>query len=249
MLGSNSPFLEELAFRKEKLPSMDRLRIAIDGPAGAGKSTVARWIARRMGYIYLDTGAMYRALAVTAVERKIPLDDGEALGKMARGLDMRVADDEGVFRVWVDDIEVTQSLRGPDTDRAVKFLAMHRPVREVLVAIQQRLASRGGVVMEGRDITSVVLPDAEVKIFLTASVRERARRRWQELHCAGIRVPWEEVLEELIARDQKDHEREWGRLVLVPDAVVVDTTGKTLDQACLEIAEICEAKLKCGTGR
>lgn len=241
--------MEELARHKEKLPGMDRLRIAIDGPAGAGKSTVARWLARRMGYIYLDTGAMYRALAVTAVERHIPLDDGEALGRMARGLNIRVADDEGVFRVWVDDLELTGSLRGPDTDRAVKFLAMHRPVREVLVAIQQRLASSGGVVMEGRDITSVVLPDAEVKIFLTAKVRERARRRWQELQCAGVRISWDEVLQELIARDRKDHERDWGRLVLVPDAVVVDTTGKTLDQACLEIAEICEAKLTCGTGR
>lgn len=103
--------------------------------------------------------------------------------------------------------------------------------------------------MEGRDIASVVLPHAEVKIFLTADLRERARRRWRELNCAGVRVPWEEVLDELNKRDQKDHERDWGRLVLVEDAVVIDTSGKTLEEACLEIAEVCEAKASCGTGQ
>lgn len=228
---------------------MDKLRVAIDGPAGAGKSTVARWVAGRLGYIYLDTGAMYRALAVTAAERGIPLHDGEALGRMARTLRIRVAEDAGVFRVWVDDRELTDALRHPETDRAVKFLAMHRPVREVLVSIQRELASHGGVVMEGRDITSVVLPDAEVKVFLIAGLRERARRRWRELHCKGVRVPWEEVLDELAKRDQKDHERDWGRLVQVDDATVIDTSGMTLEEACLRIAELCEARMACGTGR
>ena len=227
---------------------MDKLRIAIDGPAGAGKSTVARWVAARMGYVYLDTGAMYRALAVTAVLRGIDLQDGEALGQMARGLRIRVAEDAGVFRVWVDDRELTGTLREPETDRAVKHLAMHRPVREVLVTIQQEIASRGGIVMEGRDITSVVLPDAEVKIFLTAKLRERARRRWRELQRKGLRVSWEEVLDELARRDQKDHERDWGRLVQVAGAIVVDTSGMTMEEACLEIAEICEARMACGTG-
>ncbi len=228
---------------------MDKLRIAIDGPAGAGKSTVARKIADRFGYVYLDTGAMYRALAVTALSRGIDLDDGGALGDMARGIKIRVAEDAGVFRVWVDDEELTHRLREPETDRAVKFLAMHRPVREVLVAIQQEIASHGGIVMEGRDITSVVLPDAEVKIFLTADLTERVRRRWRELQAKGLQVTWDEVLDELTKRDQKDHERDWGRLVKVEGAVVIDTSNMTIDETCQRIAEICEARMSCGTGR
>jgi cytidylate kinase len=224
------------------------LRVAIDGPAGAGKSTVARWVASRLHYLYLDTGAMYRALAITAVSRGIPLDDGAALGSMAASLRIRVADDEGLFRVWVDDEELTGSLRDHATDKAVKFLAMHRPVRQVLVSIQRELAAPGGIVMEGRDITSVVLPDAEVKVFLTAKDRERARRRWSELWRKGSTIPWEEVLDELTKRDEKDQERDWGRLVLADGAVLVDTSGLTLEEACEEIAALCEAKMTCGTG-
>ncbi|MGI6663505.1 MAG: (d)CMP kinase [Bacillota bacterium] len=219
-----------------------RLRVAIDGPAGAGKSTVARTVAKKLGYTYLDTGAMYRALALTAVTRRIPLDDPLLLGEMARSIQMTVRDDNGLFRVWVDGQELTDRLRDPGTDKAVKLLAMHRPVREVLVDIQRSLAKEGGVVMEGRDITSVVLPDAEVKIFLTGDVRERARRRWQELQAKGVKIHWEEVLEELIQRDRKDLEREWGKLVRVPDAHLVDTTGKTQDEVVAEILKLCEEK-------
>ena len=225
-----------------------RLRVAIDGPASAGKSSVARMVASRIGYMYLDTGAMYRALALTAVDRNIPLDDVESLGRMAKSVKMRAAEDQGVFRVWVDGDELTERLRDPETDKVVKVLAMARPVREVLVPIQRGLAAQGGVVMEGRDITSVVLPDAEVKVFLTAGIRERARRRWQELQCKGVNVPWEEVLRELRKRDEKDVERDWGRLVKVEDAALVDTTGKTLQEACLEIVRMCEAKTSWCTG-
>jgi len=222
--------------------------VAIDGPAGAGKSTVARMVARRLGYIYLDTGAMYRALAVTAMERGIPLDDGEALGEMARSVDVKVAEDEGLFRVFVDGKELTDKLRGPLADQAVKHLAMHRQVREVLVKMQQALASEGGVVMEGRDIGSVVIPDAEVKVFLTANVRERARRRWAELQAKGVDIAWQEVLEELKKRDEKDLERDFGKLVKTEDAVLLDTSGKTLDEACDIIVRLSEERLRCCTG-
>lgn len=225
-----------------------RLRVAIDGPAGAGKSSVARTVASRLGYMYLDTGAMYRALAITAVDRGIALDDADRLGEMARSVKIRATEDGGVFRVWVDGRELTSYLRDPETDKAVKMLAMWRPVREVLVSIQRELAAEGGVVMEGRDITSVVLPDAEVKVFLTAGVRERARRRWQELQLKGMDIPWEEVLLELQKRDEKDLERDWGRLVKVEDAVLVDTSGKTLEEACEEIVRMCEARTSCCTG-
>ncbi len=195
-----------------------------------------------MGYTYLDTGAMYRAVALVAMDRGVPLDDPLLLGEMARSLQITVRDEKRAFRVWVDGKEMTHRLRDPGTDKAVKLLAMHRPVREVLVEIQRSLAREGGIVMEGRDITSVVLPDAEVKVFLTADVRERARRRWQELQLKGVEIAWDEVLEELIQRDRKDLEREWGKLVRVPDAALVDTTGKTQEEAVLAILKLCEEK-------
>lgn len=229
-------------------PKMRKLRIAIDGPAGAGKSTVARMLAQKLGYLYLDTGAMYRALAVTAVDKGIDLNDPVKLGEMARQVDMRVREDNGVFRVWVDGVELTDRLRGPETDRAVKLLAMARPVREVLVAIQRKLAEAGGVVMEGRDITSVVLPDAEVKVFLTASLEERVRRRWKELKDRGIQVEWDEVKEEMVSRDQKDQERTWGRLVQTEDSVFIDSSRMTKEEVCSAIAELCEARTRCCTG-
>lgn len=190
---------------------------------------------------------MYRALAVTAMDRRIPLDDGDALARMAASVEMKVADDGGVFRVWVDGVEVTLRLRDPSTDRAVKVLATVTPVRRVLVSIQRELAKPGGVVMEGRDIGSVVMPDADVKVFLTADLTERARRRWQELRMRGIEITWEEVLEELKSRDQKDLEREWGRLVMVEDAVLIDSTRMTVEEVCNAIIRLCEEKQSCST--
>jgi cytidylate kinase len=225
-----------------------RLRVAIDGPAGAGKSTVASRIAREMGYLYLNTGAMYRAMAIAALDRGISLDDPIALGNMAKSVDLQVREDNGLFRAWVDGVEVTDRLKDPGTDRAVKVLAMMRPVREVLVNAQRQIAKEGAVVMEGRDIASVVMPDAEVKVFLTADLCERARRRWRELREKGIDLQWEEVLEEMEQRDQKDLEREWGRLVQVEDAHLVDSTHKTIDEVCAEIVALCEAMSACCTG-
>lgn len=236
------------ALKETSVPMRQRrLKVAIDGPAGAGKSTVARAVAKRLGYTYLDTGAMYRALALTAVDRGIPLDDPVRLGDMAGSLHLSVREEGDVFRVWVDGVELTSRLRDPGTDRAVKMLAMHRPVREVLVNIQRSLAGAGGVVMEGRDITSNVLPDAEVKVFLTAEVRERARRRWRELQSKDVEMPWEEVLEEMVQRDRKDLERDWGGLVMVPDAVLIDTTEKTIEETVSAITRLCEEKIPCCT--
>ncbi len=224
-----------------------RLRIAIDGPAGAGKSTVAREVARILGYTYLDTGAMYRALAVLASDRKIPLDDFQALGDMASSVQIDACEDDGVFRVWIDGEEVTSRLRNPETDQSVKLLAMAKPVRQVLVSVQRELARRGGVVMEGRDITSVVMPDAEVKVFLTAGLRERATRRWRELANKGVTITFGEVLSEMEARDAKDQERDWGRLVKVDDAVMIDSTCMSIAQVCESIIRLCEAKQQCST--
>ncbi|HOV66570.1 MAG TPA: (d)CMP kinase, partial [Bacillota bacterium] len=198
-----------------------KLNIAIDGPAGAGKSTVARRVANSLGYTYFDTGAMYRALAVLAMERNVSLDDFESLGALASEVKIEGREDNGVFRVWIDGKEITDKLREPETDRAVALLSKATPVRKVLVSMQQQIAKCGGVVMEGRDITSVVMPDAEVKVFLTADVNERARRRWQEQVNKGIDVSFEEVLDDLVKRDAIDLEREWGKLIKVDDAEVI----------------------------
>ena len=224
-----------------------RLRIAIDGPAGAGKSTVAAEVARILNYTYLDTGAMYRAMAVLALDKEIPLDDFQALGKMASSVTIKAREDNGVFRVWIDGEEFTHRLRGPKADGAVKILAMAKPVREILVPIQRGLADCGGVVMEGRDITSVVIPHAEVKVFLTASLEERALRRWRELGNKGITAEFGEVLSEMEARDAKDLERDWGKLVKVDDAVLIDSTNMSVAQVCRSIIDLCEARHCCFT--
>ena len=239
--GRNSESPREHGGRK-------RLRIAIDGPAGAGKSTVARKVADILGYTYLDTGAMYRALAVLALDRNISFDDPEALGELASSVRLDACEDNGVFRVWLDGEEFTHLIRTPEADRAVKLISMAQPVRRVLVEIQRELAGRGGVVMEGRDITSVVIPDAEVKVFLTADETERARRRWADLWNKGIDMPFDEVLAELRARDAKDLEREWGKLVKVDGAVLIDSTRLTVDEVSRIIIGLCEAKQGCSTG-
>lgn len=232
---------------KNKPASAKKLRIAIDGPAGAGKSTVARKVAGVLGYTYLDTGAMYRALAVLALDRNMPLDDPQTLGEMASSVHIDVCEDNGLFRVWVDGQEVTHRLRTLETDRAVKLISMARPVRRVLVDIQREIANRGGVVMEGRDITSVVMPDAEVKVFLTADVAERARRRWDELRKKGVTISFDEVLSEMEARDAKDLERDWGKLVKVDGAVMIDSSQMNVDEVCRAIIGLCEAKPTCST--
>ena len=224
-----------------------KLNIAIDGPAGAGKSTVARRVANSLGYTYFDTGAMYRALAVLAIERNVSLDDFESLGILASEVKIEGREDNGVFRVWIDGKEITDKLREPETDRAVALLSKATPVRKVLVSMQQQIAKCGGVVMEGRDITSVVMPDAEVKVFLTADVNERARRRWQEQVNKGIDGSFEEVLDDLVKRDAIDLEREWGKLIKVDDAAVIDSTDLSIEEVCALIINLCKEKQKCST--
>lgn len=190
---------------------------------------------------------MYRAVAVAADERGIPLEDSEELRSFVRGMKIDAREEGGVFRVSVDGEEMTDKIRGPRADNLAKTVSMIRPVREKLVEAQKMLAERSGVVMEGRDIGSVVIPDAEVKVFLTADVEERARRRWKELAARGTYVSFENVLEEMVARDQKDVEREWGKLVKTEDAVLIDSTNMSVDQVVEAIVKLCEVKASCST--
>lgn len=200
--------------------------IAIDGPAGAGKSTVARLLARRLGYTYLDTGAMYRALTFQALQDGVDLRDEAALAGLLASLDLRL--EPG--RVFLDGEDVTGWIRSPEVDAAVSIVAGFPRVREALVAWQRRLAAGGQVVMDGRDIGSVVLPQADYKFFLTASLQERARRRMEEGLRRGHRLAEVEVEEEMVRRDRLDSERATGPLVVPPDAQVVDTTGRSVEE-------------------
>jgi CMP/dCMP kinase len=200
--------------------------IAIDGPVGSGKSTLARRVAELMGYVYIDTGAMYRGLALKALRLGISLDadaDLEALAQLTR-IDLR-ADGVGTQRILLDDEDVTTAIRTPEVSQAASKVAVNAGVRHVLVAEQRRAGIAGGVVMEGRDIGSVVFPEAELKIFLTASPETRAERRWREHQQKGDQIDLARTLEEIRERDKRDVGRATSPLVRAADAVVVDGTA------------------------
>ncbi len=205
---------------------MKGLIIAIDGPVGSGKSTLARRVAELMGYVYVDTGAMYRALALKALRGGLSFDGSDdallALAQKTR-IDLRAED--GTQRVWLDQEDVTAAIRTPQVSQAASKIAVNAGVRHVLVAEQRRAGERGGVVMEGRDIGSVVFPDAQLKIFLTASPETRADRRWREHQQKGDAIDQQKTLEEIRERDRRDRERSTSPLVRATDAVVVDSTA------------------------
>jgi cytidylate kinase len=204
---------------------MKKLIIAIDGPVGSGKSTLARRVAELMGYVYIDTGAMYRALALKALRRRLSLDATELLVALARETRIDLRAQDGTQRVFLDGEDVTTAIRTPEVSQAASKVAVVPGVRQVLVAEQRRAGEQGGVVMEGRDIGSVVFPDAGLKIFLTASPEVRAERRWREHQQKGDAIDLARTLEEIHERDQRDRERSTSPLVRAPDAVVVDSTA------------------------
>ena len=216
---------------------MPRLTIAIDGPAGSGKSSVARRVATMLGYLYLDSGAMYRALALKALGRRVPLDDESHLAALAREtrIELRAPTPEHEAAgakncVFLDAKDVTKEIRTAEVARAASRLATIAKVREVLVAEQQRAGAGGGIVMEGRDIGTVVFPLAELKIFLDASPEVRAERRWKEHREKGDKLTLAEVLEEVKERDKRDRERKVSPLVRAADAVLVDNTAMGIEE-------------------
>lgn len=207
-----------------------RPNIAIDGPAGAGKSTVARLVAKRLGYLYIDTGAMYRAVTLKALRYGMDLEDHIKLAELASNISIKLkAGTEGKLTVLMDGEDVTQEIRLPSVSNSVSLVARVPAVRRKLIELQRDMAREGGVVMEGRDIGKVVLPDARIKIFLTAATGERARRRWKELTDKGIRVGQQQVEDEINNRDFIDTSREIDPLAPAPDAVIIDSTSYTVD--------------------
>lgn len=202
-----------------------KLIIAIDGPVGSGKSTLARRVAELMGYVYIDTGAMYRALALKALRYGLSLDATDQLVALARETHIDLRAQDSTQRVFLDGEDVTAAIRTPEVSQGASKVAVIPGVRQVLVAEQRRAGEQRAVVMEGRDIGSVVFPDAGLKIFLTASPEVRAERRWREHQQKGEAIDLARTLQEIRERDQRDRERSTSPLVRAPDAVVVDSTA------------------------
>jgi CMP/dCMP kinase len=232
---------------------MRNLVIAIDGPVGSGKSTAARRVAALLGYTYIDTGAMYRAVALKALRAKIALNADDALAALARDtrIDLRAgsAENGGTQRVLLDGEDVTAAIRTPEVSQAASKIALIEGVRHVLVAEQRRAGASGGVVMEGRDIGSVVFPDAELKIFLTASDEVRARRRWLEHQQKGDTIDLARTLEEIRERDRRDAGREHSPLVRAEGAVYVDSTAMDAEEVARLIALLArESRQTLSTG-
>jgi cytidylate kinase len=215
--------------------------IAIDGPAGSGKSTVARGVARRLGFTYLDSGALYRTVALAALERGHDRDDGEALGALARGLsiDLRDSGDDGV-QVLLDGRDVSSDIRTPEVTGASSQIAAHPEVRSALLEKQRALIAAGSYVVEGRDIGTVVAPGAEVKVFLDADPDERVRRRAAELERRGVATATREVQSAIERRDRLDSTRSAAPLRRADDAQVVDTTGLDAEEAIERVLALIE---------
>ncbi|MFS0656506.1 (d)CMP kinase [Bacillus sp. 179-C3.3 HS] len=215
-----------------------KLSIAIDGPAAAGKSTVAKIVAAEKSFIYIDTGAMYRAITLAALEHDVNLEDEQALDALLKKTVIElVSTDEGQ-KVHVNNQDVTEEIRTDRVSNQVSVVAKHRAVREEMVRRQQELGKRGGVVMDGRDIGTHVLPDAEVKIFLLASVEERAKRRFEENQKKGYKVDYDQLIEEIARRDKLDSEREVSPLKKADDALEIDTTSLTIQEVAGKILDV-----------
>jgi len=206
------------------------LIIAIDGPSGSGKSTLSRLLAERLSYLNIDTGAMYRSVALAAARSGIGADDEAGLAALCSGLDIRFRqDDDGSLRVLLDGEDVSEAIRQPEISRLTPEVARVPAVREALVRQQRRLGDAGGVVLEGRDIGSVVFPDADIKFYLFASAEERGHRRWRELRAKGLAVDLAQTVREVEERDRADMEREIAPLIRPVDAIDVDTGGLTIE--------------------
>lgn len=217
---------------------MKKLVVAIDGPAGAGKSTVAQLAAKELGYTYIDTGAMYRAVAWKVLQQGGEVTDEKILA-VVPDIDVDLSYENGKTTVRVDGQDVTSEIRTPEVSHIVSKVAALGPVREKMVDLQRKMAERGGVLMDGRDIATNVLPGADVKIYLTASIAERANRRYKELREKGLAVDLADIEHDIAARDKADMEREISPLVQADDATFLDTTGMTIPEVVARIIGMC----------
>ncbi len=221
---------------------MKKLIIAIDGPAGAGKSTVAQIVAQQLGYTYIDTGAMYRAVTWQVMQHDVDFGDADAIQKIVSTIQIGLRYVNGKMQVTANQVDITEEIRLPEVSRVVSEVAKLVVVRTAMLTLQRQMAQSGGVVMDGRDIGTHVLPNADLKIFLTASIDERARRRWRELGDKGVLVDLNALQEEIASRDKTDSERAVAPLVQAKDAILLDTTKLSIEGAVNEILRLCEER-------
>jgi cytidylate kinase len=221
-----------------------RLTITIDGPSGVGKSTVAKFLAKRLGYIYIDTGAMYRAVALKVKEEFLNPEDESILSPLISSLSIAFVTEEGETHVLCDKEDVTEAIRLPEVGRLASDISKRKSVREVLVQKQREMGRGGGVVLEGRDIGTVVFPNADVKFYLDAEIEERGRRRFNELAQKGIEVDYKETLEEVMRRDHNDMHRIHSPLKKADDAVLIDSTHLSAEEVVEEMIRIIKDRVK-----
>ncbi len=216
------------------------LTIAIDGPSGAGKSTAAKGLARRLGYVYIDTGAMYRAVAFEASVKGGNFEDEEALYRWVSSLRLTFFEKESETHIYCNGDDLTQKIRSPEMSLLASEISKRRGVREALVEMQRQMGKKGGVVLEGRDTGTVVFPDADVKFYLDARPEERARRRYEELLKKGMKVQFDETLEEVIRRDENDMNRALSPLRRAEKAVLIDSTRRSAEEVLGEMVRIVQ---------
>ena len=216
--------------------------VAIDGPAGAGKSTVAKAVAAKRNFIYVDTGAMYRTMALYFLRKGVDKNDEAAVNKACMEVSISIAYENGAQQVFLNGENVSGLIRTEEVGNMASAVSGYMPVREKLVELQKQLAAKENVIMDGRDIGTVVLPKAEVKIYLNAHVEERAKRRLKEFELAGKSCSLEEVIEQIKVRDHNDMTREYNPLRKADDAVEIDTTGLTVDEVADKVLEVVEEK-------
>ena len=210
---------------------MEEIIITIDGPAGVGKTTVAKILAQRLGFTYVDTGAMYRAVALMSLEKGISVDNVKLLGEEAQKLKLHFKQDGDNIRIFLEERDITNLIRTPEIDMLASTVSKVKEVREALWHLQKDLAQRlKRAIFEGRDMGTVVFPEAPIKFFLTASAEVRAERRWKQLRAAGKEVEYQEIYEALLKRDKQDSERQIAPLRPAPDAIIIDTTHLDIEE-------------------